>query len=102
MAGLPDGFVIDQGQPARSDHLPDGFVIDQPDQELHDVGEPAISWGQSEFSPGLPAVNEAADAISKSVGKAASNIPASAGRFAGNIAQAVMHPIDTIEGMGSL
>jgi hypothetical protein len=57
-------------------------------QELPDVGGPAMSWGQQEFSPGVPAVNQAVDVLARSAHK--------------NINEPIMHPIETVTGLGRL
>lgn len=87
MAGLPQGFTIDQPQEAqRVAPLPPGFTIDAPGANLPDVGPPAIGAGQQEFSPGVPAVNAAADVLARSANK--------------NLIEPIIHPIDTLTGAG--
>ncbi len=54
--------------------------------ELPDVGPPAITAGQQQFSPGVPAVNEEVDRIARSANK--------------NLIEPITHPIDTLTGIG--
>src|SRR5882762_6410797 len=79
MAGLPEGFTIDQ---------PPAFTIDAPGANLPDVGPPAIGAGQQQFSPGVPAVNEEVERIARSANK--------------NLIEPIIHPIDTLTGLGQL
>lgn len=99
MAGLPEGFTIDQA-PAQASNLPEGFTIDAPGANLPDVGAPALSWGphtilgaevpgsNEQLSPGLPVVNERADKWSESANR--------------NLIAPFAHPIDTATGIARL
>ena len=100
---LPDAPWATAPQAGGASDLPDAPWATAPDpSKLPDVGAPAMSAGQEEFSPGVPALNKLADAASQSFGKAVGNVPASAERFGEGIAQTVMHPIDTATDIGHL
>jgi hypothetical protein len=66
----------------------DDLVAQHQTEALPDVGAPAITAGQEEFSPGLPAVNHAADVLAQSANK--------------NLIEPITHPIETAKGIGSL
>jgi hypothetical protein len=89
MAGLPEGFTIDQpqaGDTGVSPGLPPGFTIDEPGANLPDVGPPAINLGNEQTPPLLaPQVN---DYVNQKLAPSAYNF------VQGTIAP-VLHPIDT-------
>ena len=66
-----------------------------------ELGPPLIGDG-GPFSPALPSVNRLADSAGASLGKAISNVPSSAYQLGKNLAQPVIHPIDTLEGFKNL
>lgn len=68
-----------------------------------------MSWSQmaGDFAnkylmQGVPEEQRSSDQAAASVGKTLSNVPSSAGEFVNNTAQAVMHPIETAENIGSI
>lgn len=107
MAGLPEGFTIDQ--PQAGGGLPEGFSIDQPaaaGPSWSDRAMGAIDTAQGVLSKasGLPVVGPIAGGLSKIdprlVGEAVSNVPKSAVEFAKNTVEPFIHPIETIQNVG--
>lgn len=70
-------------------------------RELPDVGAPLVGDG-GQLSPGLPAVNAAAEGASKTANTAMRNIPHSAAEFAKNTVQPLLHPVDTAASLKNL
>lgn len=70
--------------------------------ELPDVGAPAITAGQEEFSPGLPAAKKLAQGASNTAYKAMTSVPGSAVGFAQNTIAPFLHPIETAENVKNL
>lgn len=83
MAGLPEGYTIDQ--PASGGNLPPGYTIDSPGSSLPDIGPAPITAGAQEFSPGMPAVNQEVDRLARSANQ--------------NLIEPIKHPIDTLSGI---
>lgn len=86
MAGLPEGFTIDQPQKSENG-LPPGFTIDAP-ADMPDVGPPAITAGQQEFSPGMPAVNQEVERIAQSANR--------------NLIEPIKDPLGTLGGIANV
>lgn len=61
-----------------------------------------MSWYDKLLMQGVPEDQRANDPASKAISTAISNVPSSAADFVKNTAQAVIHPIDTAENLGSI
>src|SRR5258705_13921168 len=85
--GMFDDLIEQHAAPAKP--AAGGMFDDLIQQHnLPDVGPPAITAGQQQFSPGVPAVNEEVERIARSANK--------------NLIDPLTHPIDTLTGLGQL
>jgi len=100
----PDSPILPLADAEAAPALPKQAAAPQPTSSAgqQPTGFPALIGDGGEFSPGLPNVNRLADRASASIGKAVSNIPSSAYEFGRNLAQPVIHPIETLDGFKNL